>query len=84
MNVFTSASREGATLEAAPTLFAEGDGIRFAYRLVGSAATGTPLVLLQHFSGNIDVRDPAVINALAADRPVMDPTSSTPTKEDNL
>ena len=34
-------------------------------------ATGTPLVLLQHFSGNIDAWDPAVVNALAADRPVI-------------
>jgi pimeloyl-ACP methyl ester carboxylesterase len=33
--------------------------------------TGTPLVLLQHFSGNIDAWDPAVVNALAIDRPVI-------------
>jgi pimeloyl-ACP methyl ester carboxylesterase len=70
MNELTSASREGVTLETAPTLFAEGGGIRFAYRRLGPS-TGTPLVLLQHFSGNIDAWDPAVINALAADRPVI-------------
>jgi pimeloyl-ACP methyl ester carboxylesterase len=29
------------------------------------------LILLQHFSGNIDAWDPAVVNALAADRPVI-------------
>ncbi len=29
------------------------------------------MVLLQHFSGNIDAWDPAVVNALAADRPVI-------------
>ena len=28
-------------------------------------------ILLQHFSGNIDAWDPAVVNALAADRPVI-------------
>lgn len=28
-------------------------------------------MLLQHFSGNIDAWDPAVVNALAADRPVI-------------
>jgi pimeloyl-ACP methyl ester carboxylesterase len=59
-----------ATLETAPTRYVEGNGIRFAYRRLGPA-TGTPLVLLQHFSGNIDAWDPAVVNALATDRPVI-------------
>lgn len=66
--------RDAATLEAAPTRYIEGGGIRFAYRRLGPpsrASTGTPLVLLQHFSGNIDAWDPAVVNALAADRPVI-------------
>ena len=58
------------TLETATTRFVEGNGIRFAYRRLGPA-TGTPLILLQHFSGNIDAWDPAVVNALAADRPVI-------------
>jgi pimeloyl-ACP methyl ester carboxylesterase len=58
------------TLEAAPTRYVEGGGIRFAYRRLGRS-TGTPLVLLQHFSGNIDAWDPAVVNALAAGRPVI-------------
>jgi pimeloyl-ACP methyl ester carboxylesterase len=62
--------RNAATLEAAPTLYVEGGGIHFAYRRLGPS-TGTPLVLLQHFSGNIDAWDPAVVNALAADRPVI-------------
>ncbi|MFG1413713.1 MAG: alpha/beta hydrolase [Pseudomonadota bacterium] len=64
------ANREGATLETAPTRYIEGGGIRFAYRQLGPS-TGTPLILLQHFSGNIDAWDPAVVNALAADRPVI-------------
>jgi len=59
-----------ATLETAPTRYVEGGGISFAYRRLGPS-TGTPLVLLQHFSGNIDSWDPAVVNALAADRPVI-------------
>jgi pimeloyl-ACP methyl ester carboxylesterase len=59
-----------ATLETAPTHYVEGHGIRFAYRRLGPS-TGTPLILLQHFSGNIDAWDPAVVNALAADRPVI-------------
>jgi pimeloyl-ACP methyl ester carboxylesterase len=70
MTELNTANREGATLETAPTLYVEGHGIRFAYRRLGPS-TGTPLVLLQHFSGNIDAWDPAVVNALAADRPVI-------------
>src|ERR1700748_444152 len=64
------ASQDEAALETAPTRSIEGHGIRFAYRRLGPA-TGTPLVLLQHFSGNIDAWDPAVVNALATDRPVI-------------
>lgn len=70
MTEFDIASRDDDTLETAPTRFIEGGGIRFAYRRLGPA-TGTPLVLSQHFSGNIDAWDPAVVNALAADRPVI-------------
>jgi pimeloyl-ACP methyl ester carboxylesterase len=70
MNALTTANREVATLETAPTRYVEGSGIRFAYRQLGPS-TGTPLVLLQHFSGNIDAWDPAVVNDLAVDRPVI-------------
>jgi pimeloyl-ACP methyl ester carboxylesterase len=70
MTELDTASREGAMLETAPTRYVEGSGIRFAYRKLGPWS-GTPLVLLQHFSGNIDAWDPAVVNALAADRPVI-------------
>jgi pimeloyl-ACP methyl ester carboxylesterase len=70
MNEPTPANREVATLETASTRYVEGSGIRFAYRQLGPS-TGTPLVLLQHFSGNIDAWDPAVVNALAVDRPVI-------------
>jgi pimeloyl-ACP methyl ester carboxylesterase len=65
-----TASEDVATLETAPTRYVEGSGIRFAYRQLGPSS-GTPLVLLQHFSGNIDSWDPAVVNALATDRPVI-------------
>ena len=65
-----TASEDVATLETAPTRYVEGNGIRFAFRQLGPS-TGTPLVLLQHFSGNIDSWDPAVVNALATDRPVI-------------
>lgn len=61
---------QDTALETAATRYVEGNGIRFAYRRLGPAA-GTPLVLLQHFSGNIDAWDPVVVNALAIDRPVI-------------
>jgi pimeloyl-ACP methyl ester carboxylesterase len=70
MTELNAATREGTALEATSTRYVEGSGIRFAYRQIGPS-TGTPLVLLQHFSGNIDAWDPAVVNALAADRPVI-------------
>jgi pimeloyl-ACP methyl ester carboxylesterase len=70
MTQLAIANEDVATLETAPTRYVEGHGIRFAYRRLGPS-TGTPLILLQHFSGNIDAWDPAVVNALAADRPVI-------------
>jgi pimeloyl-ACP methyl ester carboxylesterase len=44
------------------------NGTRFAYRDVGSGEV--PLVLLQHFRGNLDNWDPALIDALAQNRRV--------------
>jgi pimeloyl-ACP methyl ester carboxylesterase len=70
MTQLAIANEDVATLETAPTHYVEGHGIRFAYRRLGPS-TGTPLILLQHFSGNIDAWDPAVVNALAADRPLI-------------
>lgn len=70
MTQLAIANEDAATLETAPTCYIEGHGIRFAYRRLGPS-TGTPLILLQHFSGNIDAWDPAVVNALATDRPVI-------------
>ena len=45
------------------------NGVDYAYRRVGDGAV--PLVLLQHFRGNLDNWDPALIDALAAGRPVI-------------
>jgi len=58
------------TLEGAPTRYVEAGGVRFAYRRLGPEA-GIPLILLQHFTGTMDAWDPAVVNALAARRPVI-------------
>jgi pimeloyl-ACP methyl ester carboxylesterase len=57
-------------LETAPTEFIETAGITFAYRRLGTN-NGPPLVLLQHFTGHMDSWDPAVVNGLARDRPVV-------------
>jgi pimeloyl-ACP methyl ester carboxylesterase len=45
------------------------NGIEYAYRDVGQS--DVPLVLLQHFRGNLDNWDPALIDALAAERRVI-------------
>jgi pimeloyl-ACP methyl ester carboxylesterase len=60
----------GHTHNTAPTRFAQVDGIRFAYRRFGNPV-GTPIVLLQHFMGNLDTYDPAITDALAAGREVV-------------
>lgn len=44
-------------------------GVQFAYRDTGGE--GTPLVALQHFRGNLDNWDPALVNSLASSRRVI-------------
>lgn len=70
-----SIMESGATLaadklETATTKFVEANGVKFSYRTLGPKS-GTPLVFLQHFTGNMDAWDPAVVNALAKNRPVV-------------
>ena len=45
------------------------NAIEYAYRELGESEV--PLVLLQHFRGNLDNWDPALVDALAADRRVV-------------
>ncbi|BBH69925.1 peroxidase [Actinoplanes sp. OR16] len=60
------------THQTAPTRFAEAGGNSYAYRRFGKDASGdVPLVLLQHFRGNLDNWDPALTDALAAQREVI-------------
>jgi pimeloyl-ACP methyl ester carboxylesterase len=53
------------------------NGVDYAYRDTGPEASGpgvsntVPLVLFQHFRGNLDSWDPALIDALATDRRVI-------------
>jgi pimeloyl-ACP methyl ester carboxylesterase len=58
------------THQTAPMQFVEANGIRFAYRRLGSV-DGVPLVFNQHFTGTMDNWDPAVTDGLAQDRPVV-------------
>jgi pimeloyl-ACP methyl ester carboxylesterase len=50
-------------------LVSAASGVDYAYREAGSGAV--PLVLLQHFRGNLDSWDPALIDALASTRRVV-------------
>jgi pimeloyl-ACP methyl ester carboxylesterase len=47
------------------------NGIDYAYRRFGNTAAGTPVVFLQHFRGNIDNWDPALIDPIAAECEVI-------------
>jgi len=56
-------------VDAATQRVAAANEIEYAYRDVGEH--DVPLVLLQHFRGNLDNWDPALIDALAAERRVV-------------
>jgi pimeloyl-ACP methyl ester carboxylesterase len=47
------------------------NGVDYAYRDTGGAEGEVPLVLLQHFRGNLDNWDPALIDAFASARRVV-------------
>jgi pimeloyl-ACP methyl ester carboxylesterase len=54
------------------TLEATGDnGVAYAYRSTGDNLAEPPLLLLQHFRGNLDNWDPALVDALAQERHVI-------------
>ncbi len=58
------------THDTSPTQYAEGGGIRFAYRRFGRPGR-PPLVFFQHFMGTLDDHDPALSDAFAGDREVI-------------
>ncbi|KAK3191153.1 hypothetical protein K4F52_002739 [Lecanicillium sp. MT-2017a] len=59
-----------ASYESAPNQSVKVGDVTFAYRRIGPSS-GIPLVLLMHFRGTMDHWDPALINPLAATRPVL-------------
>jgi pimeloyl-ACP methyl ester carboxylesterase len=61
---------EAITHQTAETRAVEATGVDFAYRRFGRPS-GVPLILLQHFRGNLDNWDPALTDALAAERDII-------------
>ena len=65
----TTADEQTGYVGAAIKQVTAENAIEYAYRDLGSS--DEPLVLLQHFRGNLDNWDPALIDALVADRRVV-------------
>jgi pimeloyl-ACP methyl ester carboxylesterase len=63
------APASGLKYASVATQRVEARGIEYAYRDLGEG--DVPVVLLQHFRGNLDNWDPALIDTLAADRRVV-------------
>jgi pimeloyl-ACP methyl ester carboxylesterase len=57
-------------VDAETQVLSASNGVDYAYRTTG-ASDASPLVLLQHFRGNLDNWDPALIDALARGRRVI-------------
>ena len=58
-------------VDAKTQMLSAANGVDYAYRSMGGASDVTPLVTLQHFRGNLDNWDPALIDALARRRRVI-------------
>ncbi len=58
------------TQETAPTQYIEVDGVKYAYRSFGQQE-GIPLVFFIHFVATMDDWDPALINRLAEQYPIL-------------
>jgi pimeloyl-ACP methyl ester carboxylesterase len=58
------------THQTAETRFADAGGVQLAYRRFGAPAV-VPLLMLQHFRGNLDNWDPELTDALAGSREVI-------------
>jgi len=69
-NGTSSADRDGPYSGLPNKLVSAVNGVEYAYRDTGGE-DGVPLVLLQHFRGNLDNWDPALIDALATARQVV-------------
>jgi pimeloyl-ACP methyl ester carboxylesterase len=71
-NRTSSADRDNAYSGLPNMLVRAANGVDYAYRDTGPMTAGdVPLVLFQHFRGNLDNWDPALIDALASARRVI-------------
>jgi pimeloyl-ACP methyl ester carboxylesterase len=50
---------------------AASNGVAYAYRRFGRASSAPPVVFLQHFRGNVDDWDPALVDGIATHREVI-------------
>jgi pimeloyl-ACP methyl ester carboxylesterase len=66
----TSARRDGSYSSLPNKLVSAANGVDYAYRDTGGDG-GVPLILLNHFRGNLDNWDPALVDALAVTRRVI-------------
>jgi pimeloyl-ACP methyl ester carboxylesterase len=62
---------EQSYAELPNSLVSAANGVDYAYRDTGGHDGAVPLVLLQHFRGNLDSWDPALVDALARSRRVI-------------
>jgi pimeloyl-ACP methyl ester carboxylesterase len=68
----TSSARRDSPYSGLPNKLARAaNGIDYTYRDTRPGVSGVPLVLFQHFRGNLDNWDPALIDALASARRVI-------------
>jgi pimeloyl-ACP methyl ester carboxylesterase len=68
----SQARRDGPYSDLPNKRVSAANGIDYAYRDTGPTASGdVPLVQFQHFRGNLDSWDPALIDALASARRVI-------------
>jgi pimeloyl-ACP methyl ester carboxylesterase len=65
----STTARTGTYAELPNKLVSAANGVDYAYREAGEGTV--PLVLLQHFRGNLDNWDPALVDALSAARRVV-------------
>ena len=66
----TETTMAATYVDAENQILSAPNGVDYAYRVTG-ASDATPLVMLQHFRGNLDNWDPALIDALARGRRVI-------------
>lgn len=58
-----------STYQTTPTQFANVDGLKVAYRRVGSSSGGkVPLIYINHLRGSMDTLDPLLVNSIAGNK----------------